>query len=44
MNTKSWDEIVHMVALAVEKAKPGEWIYGRGWHQEKWTSTPQPNV
>jgi predicted amidohydrolase YtcJ len=44
MNTKSWDEIVHMVAQAVEKAKPGEWIYGRGWHQEKWTSTPQPNV
>jgi len=44
MNTKSWDEIVHMVAQAVEKAKPGQWIYGRGWHQEKWTSTPQPNV
>jgi predicted amidohydrolase YtcJ len=44
MNTKSWEEIVHMVALAAEKAKPGEWIYGRGWHQEKWSSTPQPNV
>ena len=44
MNTKSWDEIVHMVAMAVERAKPGEWIIGRGWHQEKWTSTPQPNV
>jgi predicted amidohydrolase YtcJ len=44
MNTKSWDEIVAMVAQAVEKAKPGEWIYGRGWHQEKWTSTPNPNV
>jgi len=43
-NTKSWDEIVHMVALAVEKAKPGEWIVGRGWHQEKWSSTPDPNV
>jgi predicted amidohydrolase YtcJ len=44
MNTKSWEEIVHMVALAAEKAKPGEWIYGRGWHQEKWSSTPTPNV
>jgi len=43
-NTKSWDEIVHMVALAAEKAKPGEWIIGRGWHQEKWSSTPQPSV
>ena len=44
MNTRSWAEIVQMVAQAVEKAKPGEWIYGRGWHQEKWTSTPQPSV
>jgi predicted amidohydrolase YtcJ len=44
MNTKSWEEIVHQVALAVEKAKPGQWIIGRGWHQEKWSSTPTPNV
>ena len=44
METNSWDQIVQMVAQAVEKAKPGEWIYGRGWHQEKWTSTPTPNV
>jgi predicted amidohydrolase YtcJ len=44
MGTKSWDEIVQMVAEAVEKAKPGQWIIGRGWHQEKWSSTPQPNV
>jgi len=44
MATKSWDEIVHQVALAVERAKPGQWIIGRGWHQEKWSSTPEPNV
>ncbi len=44
MGTKSWDEIVQMVAEAVEKARPGQWIIGRGWHQEKWSSTPQPNV
>ncbi len=44
MNTKSWDEIVDIVAQAVEKAKPGEWIFGRGWHQDKWTSRPEPNV
>ena len=25
-------------------AKPGEWIIGRGWHQEKWTNRPEPNV
>ena len=44
MPTRSWQEIVQMVAQAAEKAKPGQWIVGRGWHQEKWTSVPQPNV
>jgi predicted amidohydrolase YtcJ len=44
MKVTSWDEIVAMVEKAVKAAKPGQWIYGRGWHQEKWTSRPQPNV
>jgi predicted amidohydrolase YtcJ len=44
MKTTSWDEIVGMVAQAAKTAQPGEWIYGRGWHQEKWTTKPQPNV
>ena len=44
MKATSWDEIVAMVAAAVKQAKPGQWIYGRGWHQEKWTSVPSPNV
>src|ERR1051326_854737 len=44
MNVDSWDKIVAMVAEAVTHAKPGQWIYGRGWHQEKWTSKPEPNV
>ena len=44
MSTTSWDQIVAMVAEAVKRAKPGEWIVGRGWHQEKWTSRPQPSV
>jgi len=36
MKTKNWDEIVAMVAEKVKDAQPGEWIDGRGWHQEKW--------
>ncbi len=44
VNTTSWDEIVAMVAEAASKAKPGEWITGRGWHQEKWTRPPDPAV
>ena len=44
MPTRSWDEIVAMVGEAAKKARPGQWIVGRGWHQEKWTKTPSPNV
>ncbi len=41
---KSWDEVVSRVAAAVKKARPGEWILGRGWHQKDWVSQPEPNV
>ncbi len=40
----SWDEVVSRVASAVKKARPGEWILGRGWHQKEWASPPEPNV
>ena len=39
-----FDEIVALVAEAVAGAEPGQWILGRGWHQEKWTHPPEPNV
>jgi len=44
MKVKNWDEVISMVAEAVKDAQPGEWIQGRGWHQEKWDKTPEPNV
>jgi predicted amidohydrolase YtcJ len=40
MSTKNYDEIIEMVRLAAEKAQPGQWILGRGWHQEKWDKLP----
>ena len=40
----NWDEIVSMVEEAVAGAEPGAWILGRGWHQEKWSSPPEPAV
>ena len=40
----NWDEIVQMVSEAVADAEPGEWIRGRGWHQEKWDRPPNPVV
>ena len=44
MDLNNWDEIIAMVAEAVKDAGSGEWILGRGWHQEKWDETPDPNV
>ena len=44
MNVGSWDEIVAMVQAAAAEAQPGELITGRGWHQEKWSPRPEPNV
>lgn len=44
LHTSSWEEIMQMVAEAAAQAEPGEWIVGRGWHQEKWTETPSPSV
>jgi predicted amidohydrolase YtcJ len=41
---RSWDEIVALVGEAAKTAKPGEWIQGRGWHQEKWDKAPEPNI
>jgi predicted amidohydrolase YtcJ len=43
-NVKNWDEVVAMVRDAVAKARPGEWILGRGWHQDKWDRRPEPSV
>ena len=41
---RSWDDIVAQVGEAARSAKRGSVIEGRGWHQEKWTRPPQPNV
>jgi len=41
---KSWEQIIDMVADAVKKAEPDQWILGWGWHQNKWTNTPSPSV
>ena len=40
MGVPSWQDIASMVADAAKTAKPGAWIQGRGWHQEKWNRSP----
>ncbi len=44
LKSKSWDEIVAAVAEKAKEVEPGEWIIGRGWHQEKWMEEPEQNV
>lgn len=43
-HAKAWDDIVRQVEEAARIAQPGDWILGRGWHQEKWTTKPEPNI
>jgi len=40
----NWDDVIAQVAEAAENMQPGEWIVGRGWHQEKWGLCPEKNV
>ncbi len=44
LKAKNWDEIVAAVEAAARQAKPGEWIVGRGWHQEKWDRALERHV
>jgi predicted amidohydrolase YtcJ len=44
MYVKTYDELVEKVADAVAKSKPGDWIVGRGWHQDKWAKMPEKTV
>jgi predicted amidohydrolase YtcJ len=44
MDVKSYDELVERVKEAVQRARPGEWILGRGWHQDKWEKKPEVMV
>jgi len=44
LKSKNWNEIVGMVEERVKTSEKGEWITGRGWHQEKWNETPEKNV
>lgn len=41
LKARSWDEIVQMVAEKAANTEAGEWITGRGWHQEKWETAPE---
>jgi len=43
VGTRSFAEVLSRVEKAVKARAPGEWIRGRGWHEEKW-SAPAPGA
>ncbi|REJ82248.1 MAG: amidohydrolase [Acidobacteria bacterium] len=43
-SARRWSDIVAKVEEAAAAATPGEWILGRGWHQEKWDAVPEGPV
>lgn len=36
----TYEEMIDLIKEAVSKAQPGEWIVGKGWHQDKWSVQP----
>jgi len=44
LHSKSWEDVVAKVKDKATGVKDGEWIVGRGWHQEKWDSIPLNNI
>ena len=41
LNTTSYDEIIEIVKNKANELNEGEWIVGRGWHQDKWLNSPE---
>ena len=41
LNTSSYDEIIQIVKEKSQTIPEGEWIIGRGWHQDKWKNSPE---
>lgn len=41
--TKSFDEVIERTAAAAAKLPKGQWVYGRGWDQNRWKDTSMPH-
>jgi predicted amidohydrolase YtcJ len=41
---RTWAEVIRIVSGAASRTPAGEWIVGRGWHQEKWDRPPPDAV
>lgn len=41
---RSYEEVVEMVAERAKVTPRGQWILGRGWHQDKWDRQPEKTI
>lgn len=41
LGSKSYDDLVNAVVEKAKETPKGEWIIGRGWHQDKWERMPE---
>ncbi len=41
LDARSYDEVITRIVQAKEFMPKGAWISGRGWHQEKWATSPK---
>lgn len=41
METQSYQEVIDVVKERAANTPEGEWIVGRGWHQDKWTDNSE---
>ena len=44
MAITSYEELVAQVKKAADETPEGEWVLGRGWHQDKWTKQAERTV
>ena len=44
MEIKSYEELVEKVKQKIIQLDSGEWVLGRGWHQDKWDSITSPII
>ena len=43
LNVKSW-QVVDSIIREIKDVRPGDWIIGRGWHQDKWDRLPDMQI
>ena len=41
LSDTTWTQAINKVKEKAGELEDGEWIYGRGWHQEKWVEAPE---